>query len=1365
MRTFLIQILLFAVGIISTKVACQQVRELNRIDFPKEEISKEEIIVKYKEGYSPEGLSTNSSRVLGSANNSTKSVLNGMYKIKLSTGQDAVDICNEYLKNPNVLYAEPVRTFELLHRPNDKNISAQYHHNLIQTFKAWDISRGDDDIAIGIIDTGIDLKHLDITENLWTNEKDPIDGKDNDNNGYVDDYYGYDFADKDSDPTVGKNIHGMRVAGIAGAVADNKIGIAGIGYNTKVAALKGFTSADTRGGGLYDAIRYAADNGIQIVNLSWGSPKKPVKHEQDIINYAVLEKNVVVIAAAGNNGTEEAFYPANYDHVLAVSATDANDVRWFKSTYNYGVDLVAPGQLVFSTVGDNGYGKDSGTSYAAPMVSAAAALIWTKFPKLNALQVMERLRVTTDDIYQIAKNGAYKDKLGSGRLNIYKALTQKNPKSARLEGIQISNNNQELFFAGDTVTITAKLKNYLSPTTDLKLSVQHSEQFKAIDSVIQLYSMSPLSEKNISFQVILDKNLTPNTSVPVKIQYNDENYEDFQVIEVRTAPDYLNFGNNNTSLTLASNGNLAYEDVKYANGTGFTKNKIKILDHAGIIIAKSSKKVSDNIIKNYSSTERNQDFKTKSTIRYFSHPVADKYAYTSYEDTINKVLVQQSSYSWEKEPFILLKYRLINSSKDTLKNLSAGIFSDWDLIDKKKNKALYDSTGFSYVVDDNNGLFAAVKIISDAPVKTSALDIGSENGNNSDLKDQNFTDSIKYNHLATKQKAKSGTQGKGNNVATIQGITLPKITPYNSTVFYAVWTADATLSNLKKHFATANEKIKQLESNPKTLENIYTCKGANVEINPASGKLFQFYKDALGKNLIAKGEKIIINNILKDTSIFVQNIDKKYSDEIQKINVSFISKFAKFDLPTDTVYLVNSRYDIKFADKSIGAIKWNWDFGNKSATQLQNPSISYFKEGTYTIKLKVENKFGCKDSISRKLFIAKRPSSPNITDTYTICPNKSITLTDSKANKLNLYTNNTSPTPILSGKTITTPAISSSQAYYVSGIYNKLESERKKISITVKDFSPKINFKPDTTSATNKVIFEAIVQKDSKVKWEIDGKQSSEKTFSISLEKPKTISAKLIVTNANGCSKTIEEKFLMNSSPIARQETLTRCNNSIVKIAPTNGKYFGFYQDEKLTKFIKKGKSLATNSHEKVFVVGLDDGLPGKPTEVKIEKESFQVSIEYDSNTVADKVKTTLKFQKSKHTKGVNWFLNGNQVGISDTLILFLDKIKNIIVLKTTNLKGCEAVDTLNIDFSKKILNIKTLYSSIIYPNPSKGIFHLQNHKQIAELTLFDAKGMQVFYAKKPSKTILTSLPNGIYIASILLKNREIITSKIIIKR
>src|SRR5690606_31262912 len=238
--------------------------------------------------------------------------------------------------------------------------------------------------------------------------------------------------DEDNDPTDVHN-HGTQVTGIAAARTDNKKGVAATGFNSKFMPIKVYTNVGTSFYDGYAAILYAAQKGCKVINLSWGSPGSHSRYSQDIINTVVLDMDVVIVAAAGNSNLNEEFFPASYENVLSVGNTlkdGSPDEKSPGSTFSPYIDISAPGTNVYTTSG-SGYGASSATSLASPGVARAAALVRARFPQLNALQVIERLRVTADDIYQIPNNKQYKELLGKGRLNMYQALVDSTSPSVR----------------------------------------------------------------------------------------------------------------------------------------------------------------------------------------------------------------------------------------------------------------------------------------------------------------------------------------------------------------------------------------------------------------------------------------------------------------------------------------------------------------------------------------------------------------------------------------------------------------------------------------------------------------------------------------------------------------------------------------------------------------------------------------------------------------------------------------------------------------------------------------------------------------------------------------------------------------------
>jgi subtilisin family serine protease len=371
----------------------------------------------------------------------------GMYKIKFEDRDDIYSIIDDLKNNPDVEYAEPNYIFQSFIVPNDPHYSLEWGASKIGATSAWDVTKGASDVVIAVVDTGVDYNHPDLAPNIWINTKEiPGNGIDDDGNGYVDDVRGWDFVTvppawvapgedpgpPDNDPMDFLG-HGTHVAGIASGLPNNGLGIAGIGWNCKIMALRaGYQSGDDSGylelDDIAEAVYYAADNGADIINMSFGCPYNSITI-QNAINYA-YSKGCIMVASAGNVDSYDAgkpFYPAANDHVIAVSALDDKDIVAIWSLFcfsNFGdfVDICAPGTSIISTLPGGSYGYASGTSMSAPFVSGVAALIKSKNKDWTSQQVEERLKRTSDNVYAVNGQSFFKGKLGAGRVSAKKAL-------------------------------------------------------------------------------------------------------------------------------------------------------------------------------------------------------------------------------------------------------------------------------------------------------------------------------------------------------------------------------------------------------------------------------------------------------------------------------------------------------------------------------------------------------------------------------------------------------------------------------------------------------------------------------------------------------------------------------------------------------------------------------------------------------------------------------------------------------------------------------------------------------------------------------------------------------------------------------
>lgn len=351
----------------------------------------------------------------------------------LKTERDVQATCAELKADPAVGHAQPNYIYYPCETPNDPEFPDQYAHQLIQMEDAWDISTGSRDIAVAVLDTGVDVNHPDLRDNVWVNQ-DEIGGNgvDDDGNGYVDDVYGWNFGQDNNDITPETDYygsvanHGTLVSGVIAALGNNGQGVCGVNWQCSVMALRlslDFTTEEAAEG-----LDYAAANGARVINMSFGGdvfgPEGDLVLKTAIDN--AYDQGVLLVASAGNSDTSRANYPAGFPNVMAVASTNGEDTKTGHSTFGTWVDIAAPGTDIVTTDLGGTYLATAGTSFSSPYVAAVAALVLSHRPDLTHVQVRAILENTTDEVYygDVDPNLGY---IGTGRVNAYSALTAAEP--------------------------------------------------------------------------------------------------------------------------------------------------------------------------------------------------------------------------------------------------------------------------------------------------------------------------------------------------------------------------------------------------------------------------------------------------------------------------------------------------------------------------------------------------------------------------------------------------------------------------------------------------------------------------------------------------------------------------------------------------------------------------------------------------------------------------------------------------------------------------------------------------------------------------------------------------------------------------
>jgi subtilisin family serine protease len=668
--------------------------------------------------------------------------LNKISIIKYSSGIDPQILASKISKLKGVEWAEPKFVYSFGFIPNDPLYSSQYALTKIQASDAWNISTGDTSIVIAIIDTGVDWDHPDLAANIWRNwDEIPGNGIDDDFNGFMDDMRGWDFGGlsgtPDNNPMEDRPDHGTHVAGDASAVTDNSVGVASIGFRCKIMAVKTNRDDLRNQNGLaliaygYEGIKYAADNGAKVINCSWGGGGYSLLG-QEIINFATSLGSLVV-AAAGNNNSSSPFYPASYQNVLSVAATDGDDLKASFSNYGSDVDVSAPGVNISSTWQNDAYTSGLGTSFSSPIVAGLAGLVWATFPSLKPNQVAEQIRTNCDDINSI--NPGFINRLGRGRINAYKSLFNTSSKSVRAIEIKFSDelpggNGNGVLQAGETITVTCGFVNFLSPTTNLGIYLESSNNYSAVQNGVfpagTRAILDTFANSNSVFTFHISQSVPQNSILTFNLNYLDGDYQDFQQIDVLVNPTYATQTGNDIALTITSKGTLAFNNFpNNTQGDGFTyRDGPNHLFEGALMLATSSSTVSDAARGSQQGSEQNTDF---TIVQPFILSSPGNYAdvegtciFTDEGAGSNKIGIRTklNSFSFndlENQNYILLRYDLTNTATSPINNLYAGLFFDWDIVDGNDDFTAYDVSGnfgYAYHIGGEQTTWVASALVS-----------------------------------------------------------------------------------------------------------------------------------------------------------------------------------------------------------------------------------------------------------------------------------------------------------------------------------------------------------------------------------------------------------------------------------------------------------------------------------------------------------------------------------------------------------------------------------------------------------------------------------------------------------------------------
>ena len=693
-----------------------------------------------------------------------------IYEFKYSSSINLLKVINHLYSFGIIEYAEPNYVYHFSYSPNDPELGTQSHLSKINAYNAWNINKGDTNVVIGIVDSGWDNDHEDLQDELKHNYNDPINGVDDDNDGYIDNFNGWNMFDDTNNPqaTAGAQ-HGVHVSGCASPSTDNGLGVAGPGFDCMLLPFKAGGGQTIAFG--YEGIVYCADQGVDVINCSWGGPGGG-QSGQDAISYATINKDALVVCAAGNDNDQDNNFPSGFDYALSVAATELSDVKSSYSSYGYTVDVCAPGSI-WATYDGGGYGSMTGTSMASPVAAGSAALVKSQNSWMNALQVGEQLKITADDIYAI--NSGYIDMLGSGRINLANALGPVTQPAIDMSNKVVTDNVDDAFVIGDVLSLSGTFINYLAPSGNLTATISTASPYMNI--INDTYVIGPLG-----MMASVDNGISPftaeilsgtplNEPILFQIDITDGTYSWVEYINVTVNVDYINIDINDVATSITSKGMIGYNLDSQAEGIGFTYMQgISILWDAAFMVGVPGKVV--DMVRGASGTS-DQDFTPYTNVSKLVTPVVSEFDVEGVFNDVNatadklNIEVGHKAFAWTTQghqKYIIVEYTVRNQSGAALSDMYAGIYGDWDVADAANNNCATSASrqmGYTYDLSVG-GVYAGVQLLTDDGFIHHAMLNNSPPGINPNT---SYTSAQKYTSMST-SVASVGGEDVSNVVST-----------------------------------------------------------------------------------------------------------------------------------------------------------------------------------------------------------------------------------------------------------------------------------------------------------------------------------------------------------------------------------------------------------------------------------------------------------------------------------------------------------------------------------------------------------------------------------------------------------------------
>jgi serine protease len=630
----------------------------------------------------------------------------GLWQRLVIGADEDVDAVLEAIRStPGVAVAEraPVREItvlpgsgdEVADLPNDPLASFQWHLATVNAFAAWDVAPYASEVKIAILDNGVDIDHPDLQSILWKNtaEIGGQGGYDDDGNGFIDDTYGWDAYEQDGNPDAPPDVdspgHGTHCSGIAAAVNNNGIGGSGLGRGAKIMAVR-----IGNGRAIYNAVEgliYAAANQADVISMSFAGPVESV-FERDIIDYAVSQ-GAVIVAAAGNEGSNQLTYPAAYPNVIAVAATDLdNDIASF-SNRGWWVQAAAPGVDIFSTF-LGGYGYSSGTSMATPMVAGLVALLKASDPTMHHAEVLARIQQGARPI-----SNANSLDTPAGVIDAWRSVLPDRPVVA-YNGMFVDDDDDNRLSGGETANVVFNMELLGSNADNVSIKLFPVADFNAEFEVNGQYNQATQSigEFTATFEINVYDNFPDQGDHPSVLIIDADGWMDTLSVRLPIDPPYMTVRGGDLIASVTDFGAIGFKDYMTndtrADGVRLDGDILGQLYHGSVMVG-NMVNVADNAYGPDNQSEYDFDvqlgqhfsqlpsspgteiWQSRFSDQYTSHPVdvSVRQTVTTYEDGGNIIYLD---YSVE---------RRVGAPVD----MNVGVYCDWDILNLMTNTVRYDS--------------------------------------------------------------------------------------------------------------------------------------------------------------------------------------------------------------------------------------------------------------------------------------------------------------------------------------------------------------------------------------------------------------------------------------------------------------------------------------------------------------------------------------------------------------------------------------------------------------------------------------------------------------------------------------------------